>query len=139
MTDRREQVAKACIELGKARQAREITQEMLDYELAKLSLEILDDYLPRPMPSKPVTMLRFEQTPKSEIARLSKEEYTEMLEAYRVERENWKRSCNSIHADNRSNYQWLKQVLKSLESKGHDGAEKVRTVVYRHKEQRVIS
>lgn len=127
-----EWVSKACQELGQAHRRGELDRQTLQYELAKISLEIIDQYGPLAHPSKPVKMRSFEGLNQSDLKRFSKAEYEQARQEYDKEREKWLSACASIRGRNRSNRAWLEEILTALEFKNHPKTDAVRQVLNDH-------
>lgn len=128
--------AKHCSDLLKAKLDGEITQEVLDYEMAKLSLEFLDAYRPQPLPQKPYNLRLHEELSKEDIAQMGKASFAEKEKAYWEEFGSWRAAVRAIRERNISNLLWLRACKKSLKKRGQDShAEVVRGLIEEHEKE----
>lgn len=103
------EVKPMCDELLEAKRAGKLTQDQLEYELAKLSLEMLNDYRPRNEPPKPMELVRFEGMSRGEWASMGEFTTREAEARYTNLKAKHKAHCGHILADNNSNLFWLEQ------------------------------
>ena len=130
------QIAQACREVGAAHKTGKITLEILDYELAKISLEFLGDYSPKNEPTKPIALRQFEAMTRDQIANLDKKVYEEKLQKYRMEKADWISDCEKIGAVNDSNLRWLNTMREALRKNNHQSEGAVSLIIFQHEQAR---
>ena len=123
------EIATCCLELSKAREERKLTQEQLDYELAKLSLEFINDYGPRQEPSCPYEVQMFLKMNRDEKKRLDPDE----LESLKNKSMKWLREKEVIVFENRSHLRWLLYIENILKEKNNSGALIVQGMINEYK------
>lgn len=108
------EVKSMCDELLKAKMAGKITQDQLDYELAKLSFEMLGDYSPKRDPHMTGELARFQTMSRSEWAALSPEVFKAEETRFAELKAKHKAAVSHVRAENNSNLHWLKNCLESF-------------------------
>lgn len=122
----REKVKEVCDTFLDAKLRGEIDQKTLTYELSKLTAEIIDDYKPLSMPTKPELLRHYDAVPKDIRTKLTPEE----MEDVKNKTKQWREQCCHIDAQNMSNLEWLKECEKSLRENNHPGAHKIKEMIY---------
>ena len=125
-------VGETCMTLEAARKERKLSQEQLDYELAKISLEFLDDYAFKIEPDKPFGLRRFEALRKEEIANMIAADYDKQKHEAEIQKSSWFRERGMIGAINGSNLRWLKSMKQILEKNNHAETENVQCLINEH-------
>lgn len=123
------EVSGFCNEMLKAKMEGKITQEQLDYEMSKLSLEFIDEYRYKSSPSLEYGSHLFMNLSEEKKKKLDDKERA----VHELEIRKWKDECSKIHAVNDSNLCWLKYILNILKQKDHPGFYKVIEVMGTHK------
>lgn len=126
------QVQRVCQELLEGKRSGKINQEMLEYELAKISLEFLNDYRLLSMPSKPQTIYFFEGLRQEEITRMGRAEYENKKQNYEDLRKAWRLECEKVKAANQSRLLWLRMMRDALKKKEHPAVFEVQTLINGH-------
>jgi len=99
------QVKSMCDELLAAKLAGKITQDQLEYELAKLTLEMIGDYRPKAMPAMTGELAKMMMYTRSDWATMqdpsAEARFAELKGKHKA-------FCGHIAADNSSNLYWLR-------------------------------
>jgi hypothetical protein len=123
------------MELFKARVTGKVTKEVLDFELAKATSQISEEYRPRVEPSKPFEMRKFEGMKEGELEDMEDWKAKKLESKYWGERKSWREECDSVKAMNASNLIWLRMCLDRL--KGRPEQEKIMSVIYDHENMKI--
>lgn len=127
-----EWVAEACMSLHKARQARKITQDQLDWELTKISLEFVNDYRFKFSPDEPYQLKRFRDLKREDIARMTKEDHEQLKKNADIQAAMWNKEKSMIGAINSGNLMWLKTMKEHLEKNNHERLHEVQMLITEH-------
>lgn len=127
-----EWISESGMTLWNARKTGKISQDQLDYELAKSSLEFLEDYAPKNAPSKPLEVLRFEALKNDEIASMKKADYEAQKLRCEKLKKAWRSDFSEIQEVNISNLLWLRRMKKVLELFKNPNVFRVDSVISEH-------
>jgi hypothetical protein len=98
------QVKEMCDELLQAKESGRINQDQLEYELAKLSLEMLGDYRPKQEPAMTGELAKMMCYTRSDWAAMQDPDAEKRFAELKGKH---KAHCGHIKADNNSNEYWL--------------------------------
>lgn len=114
-----EEVKTMCDELLVAFRQQKITLDQLEYELAKLTLEMIADYAPKSEPHMTGELARFQTMGRSEWAAFSPDQLKAAEARFTELRAKYKSAVSHVRADNNSNLHWLKICRDSLQKNNH--------------------
>lgn len=106
--------------------------DLLEYELARLSLQFLGDYKPKTEPYVPEEVVRFQMLTKQDISRMPKSDYDALESKFKSANANYSRDRSRLSAENAGSLRWLKVMLASLEKRNHPGVVGVRQMLSKH-------
>lgn len=125
-----------CMNLLTAKKTGKITQEQMDFELAKLTLEMLDSYAPvYPFPEKERVMIKWASLTNEERKKMEASDFEQLEEDYKIAKKRYNDQIEKIKDENNSNLFWLMRCGKILIAKDHPGAFRIGEMIKIHNDK----